>query len=149
MHDSSPPPILPGAILVTSRSLVPGGVMHSAFRVAAASVLVAAATLVIRADVTPSSQASEIQLQLGDLLFSEGKYVDSLDAYKNALSAATPDNTRRPRMGVIASALRVAEFSLARSEAEKLYKADPSGPDAMTLYGDALWSSGLFMEAEA
>ena len=51
-------------------------------------------------------------------------------------------------MGVIASALRVAEFGLARVEAEKLYKADPTGPAAMTLYGDALWSSGLFEEAE-
>ena len=51
-------------------------------------------------------------------------------------------------MGVIASALRVAEFGLARIEAEKLYKADPTGPAAMTLYGDALWSSGLFEEAE-
>jgi len=123
--------------------------MHSVFRVAAASVLVAAATLIIRADATPPSQASEIQLQLGDLLFSEGKYVDSLDAYRNALGTAAPDNVRRPRMGLIASALRVAEFGLAREEAEKLYKADPNGADSMTLYGDALWSSGLFMEAEA
>ena len=98
--------------------------MQSAFRVAAASVIVAAATLVIRADVTPSSQASEIQLQLGDLLFSEGKFVDSLDAYRNALKVAPSDNARRPRMGVIASALRVAEFGLARDEAEKLYQAD-------------------------
>jgi Flp pilus assembly protein TadD/predicted aspartyl protease len=123
--------------------------MQSAFRVAVASVIVAAATLVIRADVTPSSQASEIQLQLGDLLFSEGKFVDSLDAYRNALKTAPTDNVRRPRMGLIASALRVAEFGLARDEAEKLYRADPTGPDSMTLYGDALWSSGLFMEAEA
>ena len=52
-------------------------------------------------------------------------------------------------MGVIASALRVAEFDLARVEAEKLHRADPNGPDAMALYGDALWSSGLFQEAEA
>jgi tetratricopeptide (TPR) repeat protein len=124
--------------------------MQSGFRVAAASlIVVAAATLVIRADVTPSSQASEIQLQLGDLLFSEGKFVDSLDAYRNALKAAPSDGVRRPRMGVIASALRVAEFGLARDEAEKLYRADPTGPDSMTLYGDALWSSGLFMEAES
>ena len=60
-----------------------------------------------------------------------------------------PTTAAGPRMGVIASALRVAEFGLARVEAEKLYKADPTGPEAMTLYGDALWSSGLFQEAEA
>jgi tetratricopeptide (TPR) repeat protein len=122
--------------------------MQSAFRVAAASALVAAASFVIRADVTPPSQASEIQLQLGDLLFSEGKFIDSLDAYRNALKNAPSDSARRPRMGVIASALRVAEFGLARDEAEKLFKSDPHGADSMTLYGDALWSSGLFMEAE-
>ena len=122
--------------------------MQTAYRVAAASALVAAASFAIRADVTPPSQASEIQLQLGDLLFSEGKYLDSLDAYRNALKTASFDSARRPRMGVIASALRVAEFDLARLEGEKLFKADPKGPDSMTLYGDALWSSGLFQEAE-
>jgi len=122
--------------------------MQIAFRVAAASALVAAASFVIRADAAPPSQSSEIQLQLADLLFSEGKFLDSLDAYRNALKTAPSDGARRPRMGVIASALRVAEFDLARVEAERLYQADPKGPDSMTLYGDALWSSGLFQEAE-
>src|SRR5215468_4369889 len=115
--------------------------MRSAIRVAAASALVVAASFILRADTTPPSLASEIQLQLGDLLFSEGKYLD-------ALKTAPPDSLRRPRIGVIASALRVAEFDLARIEAEKLFQADPKGPDSMTLYGDALWSSGLFQEAE-
>jgi hypothetical protein len=49
-------------------------------RVAAVTAIVAAGSFVIRADVTPSSQSSEIQLQLGDLLFSEGRFLDSLDA---------------------------------------------------------------------
>jgi tetratricopeptide (TPR) repeat protein len=122
--------------------------MQSAFRVGAASAIVVAASLAIRADVTPPSQASEIQLQLADLLFSEGKFLDSLDAYRNALKTGPTDAARRSRMGVIASALRVAEFDLARAEGEKLYRADPKGPDSITLYGDALWSSGLFQEAE-
>src|SRR4029077_17571183 len=82
------------------------------------------------------------------LLYSEGRYLDALEAYKNALKTAPPDNVRVPRVGVISSALRVAEFDLARQEAERLVKADPSGPDAMSLYGDALWASGLFDAAE-
>ncbi len=122
--------------------------MRSVYRAVAVSALVAAASLVIRADVTTPSQAAEIQLQLGDILFSEGKYLDSLDAYKNALKVSASDAYRRPRIGVIASALRVAEFDLARDEAEKLFQADPTGPEAMSLYGDALWSMGLFQEAE-
>ncbi|HZT75269.1 MAG TPA: aspartyl protease family protein [Vicinamibacterales bacterium] len=106
-----------------------------------------AASLVIRADV--QSQSSEIELQLGDLLFSEGKFIESLDAYKSALKTAAPDETRRPRIGVITTALRVAEFDLARTEAEILYRSAPTNPEAMALYGDALWSAGLFPEAEA
>ena len=50
--------------------------MHTAFRFAAASALAAAASFALRADTTPPSQASEIQLQLGDLLFTEGNYHD-------------------------------------------------------------------------
>jgi len=122
--------------------------MQRAFRIMAASAVVVAASLVIRADATPSSQASEIQLQLGDLLFSEGRYLDSLDAYRNALKTAPSDAVRRPRVGLISSALRVAEFDLAREEAQKLHDAEPRNPLSMTLYADALWSSGLFEEAE-
>jgi cytochrome c-type biogenesis protein CcmH/NrfG len=106
--------------------------MRSAYRAVAVSAIVAAASLVIRADVTPPSQAAEVQLQLGDILFSEGRFLDSLDAYRNALKVSPDDNVRRPRMGVIASALRVAEFDLARTEAEKLFTSDPKGPEAMT-----------------
>ena len=122
--------------------------MHRAFRVVAASALVVAGSLVIRADVTPSSQASEIQIQLGDVLFWVGRFSVSLVAYRNALKTAPADPARRPRVGVIASALRVAEFDLARVEAEKLHAAEPANPISMTLYADALWASGLFQEAE-
>jgi tetratricopeptide (TPR) repeat protein len=120
--------------------------MHSGFRCAAALALAAAASLVIRADV--QSQASEIQLQLADLLASEGKFSESLVAYRHALEAAPPDEARRARVGVISTALRVAEFDLARKEAETLYRGYPGSPEAMALYGDALWSAGLFQEAE-
>jgi tetratricopeptide (TPR) repeat protein/predicted aspartyl protease len=124
--------------------------MTSRLRVVAASAsIVAAASLASRADVASSSHASEIQLQLGDLLFSEGRYLDSFDAYRNALKTAPPDSLRRPRVGVISSALRIAEFEVAREEAEKLYQSDPTGPESMALYGDALWASGLFQDAEA
>jgi len=122
--------------------------MHRAFKFAAASALIVVASLVIRADATPASQASEIQVQLGDILFSEGRYNDSLEAYRNALKTAASDAVRHPRIGLITSALRVAEFELARNEAEILHQAEPANPLSMTLYADALWSSGLFQEAE-
>ena len=101
--------------------------MKGAFRVAAVVTIVAGASFVMRAEDTPSSQSSEIQLQLGDLLYSEGRYLDSLDAYRLALKTAPADSARRPRVGVIASALRVAEFDIARQEAEKLHAAGSDG----------------------
>src|SRR5438876_6717785 len=122
--------------------------MQRGFRVVVVAAAVASASLVIRADATPQSQAGEIQLQLGDLLYSDGRFLDALDAYKHALKSTPADAARRPRIGVIASALRVAEFELARQEAEELHRVEPVNPQSMTLYADALWSSGLFQEAE-
>ena len=60
-----------------------------------------------------------------------------------------PDQVRAARSGVIAAALRVAEFDLARTEAEKLVASAPTSPDAIALHGDALWTAGLFQQAEA
>lgn len=125
------------------------GKVQRGVRVVVASALVAAASFVIRADATPSSQASEIQLQLGNLLFGEGHYGEALDAYQNALKEAAPDQQQPARTGVIQMALHTAEFDLARHEAETLIKAHPRSPDALALYADALWSSGLFEEAES
>src|SRR5262245_10843775 len=101
--------------------------MPSGFRLAAVSVLVAAASFIIRADNTPISQAHEVQLQLANLLYAEGRYGDALDAYKNALQTAPSDRMRPARIGLISSALRVAEFDLARREAERLAESDPRG----------------------
>jgi tetratricopeptide (TPR) repeat protein len=108
-----------------------------------------AASLVIHADVTPRSQSAEIQLQLGNEFLGEGRYQDALDAFQRALAVAPPDDVRTARAGVVQAALRVAEFDLARAEAEKLVAAAPKSPEAIALHADALWSAGLFDEAEA
>jgi Flp pilus assembly protein TadD/predicted aspartyl protease len=126
--------------------------MRSGFRLSAVSfviVLSAAAAFVIHADATPPSQAPEIQLQLGTMLYAEGRYVDALDAYQNAAKATETSILRAARAGVITCALRVAEFDLARREAETLVKIAPRDASAVSLYADALWASGLFEEAEA
>ena len=51
--------------------------MQRGFRVMTMSVLVAAASLAIHADAPPQSQAGEIQLQLGNEFFAEGRYQDA------------------------------------------------------------------------
>jgi len=123
--------------------------MNGGFRATAIAALVAAASFAIHADATSQSQSAEIQIQLGNEFLAEGRYQDALDAFQRALAIAGPDDVRSARAGVIQSALRVAEFDLARLEAEKLVLASPKAPEALALYADALWASGLFEEAEA
>src|SRR5215831_6085309 len=125
--------------------------MRSGFRPSAVFVvaLCGLAGLVIHADATPPSQAAEVQLQLGSMLSAEGRYIEALEAFQNALKTTDTSLQRNARAGVITSALRVAEFDMARREAEALVKIAPRDASAVSLYADALWASGLFEEAEA
>ena len=54
----------------------------------------------------------------------------------------------RARKGTVRTALKVAEFGRRQTEAETLRTLAPSDPEAIALYGDALWSAGLFDEAD-
>jgi tetratricopeptide (TPR) repeat protein len=123
--------------------------MAGGIRAAAVAAIFATASLVSHADVGPLSKSADVQLHLGRAFFADGRYQDALDAFRRALTAAGPDETREARIGVVQSALRVAEFDLAKSEAETLVAASPQSPDAQSLFADALWASGLFEEAEA
>jgi tetratricopeptide (TPR) repeat protein len=122
--------------------------MVRGIRAASVATVLAAASLTLYAQASPQSQSAEIQRQLGDEFLAEGRYQDALDAFQRALTIAAPDDLRAVRGGLVQSALRVAEFDLARSEAEKLVAASPRSPEAIALYADALWASGLFEEAE-
>jgi tetratricopeptide (TPR) repeat protein len=122
--------------------------MQRGFRGMTMSVLMAAASLAIHADATPQSQAGEIQLQLGNEFFAEGRYQDALQAYQRALTASVPADPREARAGIVQAALRVADFDLARVQADALVKSAPLDPGTLALGADALWASGLFEEAE-
>jgi len=123
--------------------------MRSGTRVAVLAVMVAAASLAIRAADGPQSQSGDVQLLLGDEFFHEGRYQDALDAYQRSLKATVPADGRAARAGIVQSALRIAEFGVARTEAEALVKAAPLDPSALALSADALWASGLFDESES
>src|SRR5205823_5911976 len=56
---------------------------------------------------------------------------------------------RTARVGVVQSALRVAEFVVARNEAEQLLASDRQNAQVLSLYADSLWASGLFDDAES
>lgn len=90
----------------------------------------------------------EASFQLGARLYEEGRYREALEAYDVAAHGEDAALARRARKGRVMSALRVAEFDLARREAALLVTASDADADAHTLYGDALWATGLFDEAD-
>jgi Flp pilus assembly protein TadD len=124
--------------------------MQRGIHVVVAAAVVATASFAISTDVrSQQSVSGELQLQLGHEFFAEGRYQDALDAYQRALGAVEPADSRAARAGIIQSALRVAEFSIARREGEALVQSAPRDPQALALSADALWASGLFDEAES
>ncbi len=121
--------------------------MRRGVRAVAVSALVVAGSFAIYADAM--SQSGEIELQLGHEFFREGRFADALEAYQKALQASVPADLRAARSGIVQSALRVAEFPTARDQAAALLEDSPEDPNALALYADALWASGLFEEAES
>jgi predicted aspartyl protease/Tfp pilus assembly protein PilF len=111
-------------------------------------VVVSASVAIYGSDVLSQSQSGEIQLQLGHEFFREGRFADALEAYQKALKSTAPVDTRAARAGVVQSALRIAEFATARTQAATLIAESPADPAALALYADSLWASGLFEEAE-
>jgi predicted aspartyl protease len=95
-----------------------------------------------------SPGAALVQLQLGDLLFTDGRYRDAIDAYGRATGVEDRALQSVARRGLVRAALRIAEFEIARKAALWLRTAAPRDPDALALYGDSLWAAGLFDLAE-
>jgi Flp pilus assembly protein TadD/predicted aspartyl protease len=91
---------------------------------------------------------ADLQLQLATLLYDETRYQEALQAFDQASQSADPLIAVRARKGTVRTSLKVAEFGRARREAEALQKLAPADPEATALYGDALWSAGLFDEAD-
>lgn len=110
------------------------------------AVIVAATAVVYGGDVL--SQSGELQLRLGHEFFREGRFADALEAYQKAIKSQAPVDRRAARSGAIQSALRIAEFGLARSEGATLIAESPEDPVSLALYADTLWAAGLFEEAE-
>jgi hypothetical protein len=102
-------------------------------------------TITLRADVGADA---DLQLQLGTLLYEETRFYEAIEAFDRVLRANQAPLLVRARMGKIRSALKVAEFGLARREAGVLRQQAPRDAEALSLYGDAVWSAGLFDEAD-
>ena len=114
-------------------------------RFALLATLVAGTTLALRADVAGDAA---LQFQLGTLLFDEARYREALDAFDRAARSEDAALAVRARKGKIRSALRIAEFVQARTEADALRAQAPADPEVLSLHGDALWAFGLFDDAD-
>jgi Flp pilus assembly protein TadD/predicted aspartyl protease len=122
--------------------------MQSGTRTVAVLVMLGA-SVGMGANATPPSHAADVQVYLGRQFLTDGRYQDALQAFRNALQAEPPDVVARAaRTGVVQAALRVAEFTVAREAADELSRQAPQDPEVAALHGDALWSAGLFEEAE-
>ena len=109
------------------------------------AALVLGTTLALRADVDGDA---DLQFQLGSLLFEETRYREALDAFDRATKTDDAALAVRARKGKVRTALRIAEFAVARTEAETLRDQAPGDAEALSLYGDALWAFGLFDAAD-
>ena len=122
---------------------------QTARRLAFATALACAATLVLRASDSVPTHDDVLQYQLGQVFFEDTKYYEAMDAFRRAERATRdPALALRARKGRVQSALRVAEFTAAYEEAQGLRTDAPRDPEALTLHGDTQWAVGLFDEAE-
>jgi len=126
--------------------------MRLSARVAAAliAIVVALPAFVARSftqDV--SSDAAEVQLQLGELLFEQGRFIEAFEAYGIATRGSDTRLRRLALRGTIQSRLRMADFTGAFEDSEALLVLSPRDPEAAALHADALWALGQFQQSEA
>ena len=110
--------------------------------------LLVAVGLVMAVNAFSPPDTPEIQLQLGHLLYADGRFSEALTAYEHAVGSPEPRVRVPARIGLVQSALRVGGFQKARSEALVLREERPSDAFALAVYADAMWSAGLFEEAD-
>jgi Flp pilus assembly protein TadD/predicted aspartyl protease len=110
--------------------------------------LLTAVGLFVAIDAYAPPETAEIQLQLGKLLFADGRFTEARIAFQSALSSAEARIRVPARIGVVQSFLRTGDFQKAHTEAVTLREEGSTDARALAVYGDAQWSSGLFGEAE-
>lgn len=88
-------------------------------------------------------------LQAADAFMTNARYREAVLAYRSARN--TDDAVVRVRAGVgeIRALHRIAAYIDGRIVGAAVAAADPADANALAIYGDGLWGSALFLEAEA
>jgi len=110
--------------------------------------IAALCTLALGAEDRASTGDADLQFQLANQLFEENRLQEALKAFDRATQTDDVGLATQARKGKIRTSLKVAEFGMARQEAEKLAASPGADADVLSLLGDALWSNGLFDEAD-
>lgn len=121
--------------------------MRLPLRVAAALAIILP-LLVARPFTQVSPDTAEVQLQLGELLFEQGRFIEAFDAFGTAARSEDTRLRRRALRGSVQSRLRMADFTGAFGDAEALVALSPDDAEAMALHADALWALGRFQQSE-
>jgi predicted aspartyl protease len=111
----------------------------------AAAVLLVPWLAVLRADLTPA----DVFLRAGDALTRQWRFRDAFSMYGNAERVAEGPQRALAGVGIVSSAVRLAEFDFAFAKAAQLRRQYPGAPMVDTVFGEAAWASGLFDEAES
>ena len=95
-----------------------------------------------------SPEAAAVQLQMAQLLFSDGRYGEAFDSFEALKASEDPKIRRESLRGSVQTALRLGDFSHAFADVQVLMRNAGHDADALTLYGDSLWAIGQFEESE-
>src|SRR4029450_8711860 len=91
---------------------------------------------------------AELQYQLGSVLLDDSRYREAVEAFERAAKTDDAALVMRARKGKFRAALRIAAFGIAQETAETLYAQPNVDAEGIALYGDALWASGRFDDAD-
>ena len=110
---------------------------------------VLAAALIVGVCLRAETDAdAELQYQLGSVLLDSSRYREAVAAFESATKSDDAALVMRARKGKIRAALRIAEFGIAQETAEALHAQPNVDAEGIALYGDALWASGRFDDAD-
>jgi hypothetical protein len=85
-------------------------------------------------------------LRRASALHQDGRYADALRSFVGASESSDVSVATEARKGIVQSALRIGEFTLARRTAATL--SQNADAESLAVAGDAQWAAGFFDEAE-
>jgi predicted aspartyl protease/Flp pilus assembly protein TadD len=88
------------------------------------------------------------QLLAGDGFMTNARYREAVLAYRAAKLTEDPALQVRAVVGEVRALHRIAAYIDASASGSVVAAAHPTQPDALAIYGDGLWGTGLFQEAE-